>query len=241
MTMPVGGSEAGRQLMDIFERAEAEQRSNLLETESRDILGRYGLTLPKATFIASTKEVSQAMEGMSFPLAMKVVSPDIIHKSDAGGIKLDLKDEQEVEKAFEDIMANACKFTKRERVLGALVSQMAPDGQECIIGMIQTPQFGPVVMFGLGGVFVEILKDVSFRVAPLSRKDIDEMIKEIKGYPLLTGVRGEKPKDIDAIRNIIARLSDIAVEHTEIAEIDLNPVIVHETGASIVDSRIILK
>ncbi len=118
---------------------------------------------------------------------------------------------------------------------------MVEDGQECIIGMIRDPQFGPVIMFGLGGIFVEILKDVSFRVAPLSEEDIDEMIKEIKGYKVLTGIRGEKHKDIDAIRNILARLSDFAIDNPEVKETDLNPVIVHEKGASIVDSRMILK
>jgi len=117
---------------------------------------------------------------------------------------------------------------------------MAARGQECIIGMIRDRQFGPVIMFGLGGIFVEILKDVSFRVAPLAKEDIDEMVKEIKGYKILTGIRGQKPKDIEAIKDILAKLSEIAIDNPEIKEIDLNPVIVHEKGASIVDSRIIL-
>jgi acyl-CoA synthetase (NDP forming) len=225
----------------IFAKAWNEQRPNLLETESRDILERYGFPLPEAALICSVDEVSGAACKIPYPLAMKVVCPDIIHKSDAGGIKLDLKDEEEVQNAFEEIVANACKFTTRDRVLGALISPMVEDGQECIIGMIRDPQFGPVIMFGLGGIFVEILKDVSFRVAPLSEEDIDEMIKEIKGYKVLTGIRGEKHKDIDAIRNILARLSDFAIDNPEVKETDLNPVIVHEKGASIVDSRMILK
>ena len=225
----------------IFAKAWNEKRPNLLETESRDILERYGFPLPEAALICSVDEVSGAACKIPYPLAMKVVCPDIIHKSDAGGIKLDLKDEEEVQNAFEEIVANACKFTTRDRVLGALISPMVEDGQECIIGMIRDPQFGPVIMFGLGGIFVEILKDVSFRVAPLSEEDIDEMIKEIKGYKVLTGIRGEKHKDIDAIRNILARLSDFAIDNPEVKETDLNPVIVHEKGASIVDSRMILK
>jgi acyl-CoA synthetase (NDP forming) len=177
---------------------------------------------------------------MGFPLAMKIVSPDIIHKSDAGGVKINLKGEAEVREAFNDIVMNAEKVTARDRMLGALISPMVPHGQECIIGMIRDNQFGPVIMFGLGGIFVEVLKDVSFRVAPLSYEDIDEMIEEIKGYKILTGIRGERPKDIDAVKEIIGKLSQIAVENPEINEIDLNPVIVHEKGASIVDSRIIL-
>ena len=117
---------------------------------------------------------------------------------------------------------------------------MAAKGQECIIGMINDRQFGAVIMFGLGGIFVEVLKDVSFRVAPLVEKDIDEMITEIKGYKILTGIRGEKPKDIEAIKDILAKLSKIVIDNPEIEEIDLNPVIVHEKGVSIVDSRIII-
>ena len=226
---------------EIFAKARHEQRANLLETESRDILKRYELPLPEAALIGSADEIGNAGGKFSYPLAMKVVSPDIIHKSDAGGIKLGLKNESGVRKAFKEIIANAGKFTTRDRVLGTLISPMVACGQECIIGMIRDPQFGPVIMFGLGGIFVEVLKDVSFRVAPLADRDIDEMIKEIKGYKVLTGVRGEKPKDIGAIKNILARLSDIAVDNPEIMEIDLNPVIVHDKGASIVDSRMILE
>jgi acyl-CoA synthetase (NDP forming) len=228
-------------VQEVFAKAIHEKRTNLLETESRYILQRYGLPLPQAALIHSVDEISEAALKIPYPLAMKVVCPDIIHKSDVGGIKLNLKGEAQVQKAFEEIMANACKVTTRDRVLGALISPMAAEGQECIIGMIQDPQFGPVIMFGLGGIFVEVLKDVSFRVAPLADEDIDEMIKEIKGYKVLTGRRGEKLKDIDAIRRILAKLSDMAIDNPEIQEIDLNPVIIHEKGASIVDSRMIIK
>jgi acetyltransferase len=224
----------------IFAKARRQNRTNLLETESRDILTRYELPLPAAALISDVQEIREAVGKIPYPLAMKVVCPDIIHKSDAGGIKLDLKNEAEVRQAFKEILANARKFTTGVRVLGTLVSPMAAAGQECIIGMIRDPQFGPVIMFGLGGIFVEVLKDVSFRVAPLTDHDIDVMIKEIKGYKVLTGARGDKPKDLAAIRNILARLSDIAVDNPEIMEIDLNPVIVHQKGASIVDSRMIL-
>ena len=171
---------------------------------------------------------------------MKIVSPEIIHKSEAGGIKLNLADEQEVDKAFRKLVKNAAKVTTQNRILGTLISPMAGTGQECIIGMIRDRQFGPVIMFGLGGIFVEVLKDISFRVAPLGQQDIDEMIKEIKGYRILTGIRGEGPKDIDALKDILGKLSDIAVGNPEIKEIDLNPVIVHEKGVSIVDSRVII-
>jgi len=225
---------------EIFKKLRQENRLNLLETESRALLTEYDVALPEAVLATTAQQARDAAAEMAYPVAMKVVSPDIIHKSDAGGIKLNLKDAAEVEKAFGDIMVNAERATTKERIVGTLVSPMAGPGQECIIGMIRDPQFGPVIMFGLGGIFVEVLKDVSFRVAPLAQEDIDEMITEIKGYKVLRGIRGEKPKDVDALKHIIAKLSRIAIDNPEIAEIDLNPVIVHEQGASIVDSRIIL-
>ncbi len=240
MAVPESQMKEHREVKEVFAKARRDKRANLLETESRYILERYELPLPEAALICSVDEISEATCKIPYPLAMKVVCPDIIHKSDAGGIKLGLKKE-EVQKAFEEILANACKLTTRDRVLGTLISPMVADGQECIIGMIRDPQFGPVIMFGLGGIFVEVLKDVSFRVAPLADEDIDEMIKEIKGYKVLTGIRGEKSKDIGAIRNILAKLSDIAIDNPEIKEIDLNPVIVREKGASIVDSRVIIE
>jgi acetyltransferase len=241
MQVPEPRMKERPEVKQIFAKAGREKRANLLETESRDILERYGLPLPEAELICSVDEISEAVLKIPYPLAMKVVCPDIIHKSDSGGIKLNLNGEEEVQKAFEEIMINACKVTARDRVLGTLISPMVAEGQECIIGMIRDPQFGPVIMFGLGGIFVEVLKDVAFRVAPLTNKDIDEMIREIKGYKVLTGIRGKKPKDIEAIRHILARLSDVAIDNPEIEEIDLNPVIIHEKGASIVDSRMILE
>ena len=240
MSIPSSEAKERPAVKAIFKKVLDENRSNLLETESRALLEEYGISLPEAILAHSPEEAIEAARKMSYPLAMKVISPDIIHKSDAGGIKLGIKDEKDMKKAFEEILNNACKVTTKERVLGTLVSPMAAKGQECIVGMIRDPQFGPVIMFGLGGIFVEVLKDVSFRVAPLAEEDIDEMIKEIKGYKILTGIRGEKPKDINAIKNILAKLSEIAINHTEIEEIDLNPVIVHEKGVSIVDSRVII-
>ena len=240
MTIPSSEAKERPAVKAIFKKALDENRSNLLETESRALLEEYGISLPEAILAHSPEEAIEAARKISYPLAMKVVSPDIIHKSDAGGINLDLKDEKDVENAFKEILNSAGKVTTKERVLGTLISPMAAKGQECIIGMIRDSQFGPVIMFGLGGIFVEVLKDVSFRVAPLAEEDIDEMIKEIKGYKILTGIRGEKAKDIEAIKSILAKLSEIAINHAEIEEIDLNPVIVHEKGVSIVDSRIII-
>ena len=225
----------------IFKKAKDENRGNLLETESRALLQEYGIFLPEAIFAGNSQEAIKAGKKIGYPLAMKVVSPDIIHKSDAGGIQLGLKDDKDLKRGFDEIVKNAMKVTTKERVLGTLISPMVPKGQECIIGMIKDRQFGPVIMFGLGGIFVEVLKDVSFRVAPIGEEDIDEMINGIKGYKILTGIRGEKPKDIGAIKDILSKLSQIAIDNPEIEEIDLNPVIVHEKGASIVDSRVIIR
>jgi len=225
---------------ELFRKVTAESRHNLLETESRELLSEYGVSLPDAVLAKTTAEAVEAADRLGYPLAMKIVCPDIIHKSDAGGIKLNLSNADEVKMAFEEIMKSAGKFASRERIVGALLSPMAASGQECIIGMIRDAQFGPVIMFGLGGIFVEVLKDVSFRVAPLADEDIDEMISEIKGYKILTGVRGENPKDVEAIKAVLATLSEIVIDNPEISEIDLNPVIVHEKSLSIVDSRVLI-
>ncbi len=238
--VPAGEPKERPHVKAIFKRVKDEGRANLLETESRDLLREYGMPLPNAGFAKNLSEVNEICAEIGFPIAMKVVSPDIIHKSDIGGVKLDLNNIEEAEKAFNEILSNAEKVTQRDRVLGVLISPMVRKGQECIIGMTRDPHFGPVIMFGLGGIFVEILKDVSFRVAPLAQEDIEEMVREIKGYKVLTGIRGERPKDIDSIKDILARLSQMVIDNPEIKEVDLNPVIVHEQGASIVDSRVII-
>jgi len=240
MHIPTGAAKDRPYVKKLFQKVREEKRHNLLETESRELLKEYHISLPEAELADSIEKAIEIGNAMRYPLAMKVVSPDIIHKSDAGGIKLGLNNREDIKTAFKEITTNAEKVVEKKNIIGTLISPMAKKGQECIIGMIRDAQFGPVIMFGLGGIFVEVLKDVSFRVTPLAAEDIDEMVKEIKGYKILTGIRGEKPKDIDAIKDILARLSEIAIDNPEIKEIDLNPVIVHEKGASIVDSRVII-
>ena len=241
MDIPTGEAQERVPVKKLFKKVRNDKRTNLLETESRELLQEYGISLPDAILALNPDEAIEEAKKIGYPLAMKVVSPDIIHKSDAGGIRLGLNSDRDVKNAFRDIFKNAEKVTAKEKILGTLISPMAAPGQECIIGMIRDAQFGPVIMFGLGGIFVEVLKDVSFRVAPLATEDIEEMIREIKGYKILTGVRGEKPKDIEAIKKILAGLSQIAIDNPEIQEVDLNPVIVHEKGASIVDSRVLIQ
>jgi len=240
MQLPERHPESRPPVKKIFKVAQTQNRNSLLEMESREILNRYGIAMPEARLARDGREAKIIAEELGCPVAMKVVCPDILHKSDVGCVKLRLAAHQ-VESAFEEILRNAKNVDQNSRVLGMLISPMAPPGQECIIGMIRDPQFGPVLMFGLGGIFVEILKDISFRIAPLSQEDVDEMMRETKGFKALMGIRGEKPKDIAVVKDILAKLSQIATDHPEIQEIDLNPTIVHEKGASIVDSRMIIR
>jgi acyl-CoA synthetase (NDP forming) len=221
----------------LLEAVKRDGRTNLLETEARELLALYGVPLPQAVLAKTADEAAAAAAKVGFPVALKIVSPEIIHKSDAGGIVLNLADEKAVREGFATVTANASRVSGR--ILGVLVAPMAPRGQECIIGMIRNPQFGAVLMFGLGGIFVEVLKDVSFRVAPPSDLDIEEMLREIKGYPLLAGIRGQQPKDTAIIKDVLGRVAQMAADHPEIREVDINPIIVHEQGASIVDARII--
>ena len=224
----------------VIEAVKRAGRKNLLETEARELLTHYGVSLPPATLAKTADDAAAAAAAVGFPIALKIVSPEIIHKSDAGGILLNLGDEAAVRDGFAKVVANASQVSSPEKVLGVLVAPMASKGQECIVGMIRNPQFGAVLMFGLGGIFVEVLKDVSFRVTPLSDLDIEEMIHEIKGYPLLHGVRGQKPKDTGILKDLLQRIAQMAADHPEIQEVDINPIIVHEQGASIVDTRIII-
>lgn len=215
-----------------------EGRNSLLETEARELLSLYGIALPPATLAKTTDEATVAAAAIGFPVALKIVSPEILHKSDAGGIMLNLADEKAVREGFAKVVANASRVSNK--VQGVLVAPMAAKGQECIIGMIRNPQFGAVLMFGLGGIFVEVLKDVSFRVSPPSDLDIEEMIREIRGYPLLAGIRGQQPKDTAILKEVLRRVAQMAADHPEIQEVDINPIIVHEKGASVVDARIII-
>jgi acetyltransferase len=215
-------------------------RSSLLETEARELLGCYGIALPPAVLAKTPAQASAAAEEFGYPVALKIVSPAIVHKSDIGGVVLNLKNAGAVEAAFEQILQKASASTSRDSIPGMLVTPMAGQGQECIIGMVRNPHFGPVLMFGLGGIFVEVLKDVAFRVVPPTRLDLSEMIREIRGFPLLAGIRGKSAKDVRILEDILARIARMAQEHPEIREIDINPVIAHEKGATIVDARVIL-
>jgi len=223
----------------IIQRAKEEKRS-LLETEAKKLLKEYNVPVPDFKLIQSEEEVTGLAKEMTFPVAMKIVSPEIIHKSDAGGVKLGIKDEKEARLAYQEIIRNIKKYNQEARVKGVIVYPMLPKEVEVIVGMINDPHFGPVAMFGLGGIFVEVLEDVSFRIIPLEEEDAEEMIREIKGYKILKGIRGEPPRDVPAIKEVLLKVSKLAMENPEIKEIDLNPIFVFEQGLQVIDARMML-
>ena len=223
----------------IIQKAKKEKRS-LLETEAKELLREYGIPVPDFKLIKSEEEIIGLAKEINFPIVMKIVSPDIIHKTDTGGVKINIKDEKEAKSAYQEIISKAKEYNKNAEISGVIAYAMVPQGTEIIIGMMKDPHFGPVIMFGLGGIFVEVLKDISFRILPIEERDAEEMIAEIKGYEILKGVRGEGPKDIKAIKNLLLKISQLALENPEISEIDLNPVFVFEKGLQVIDVRMIL-
>ncbi|WXG43172.1 MAG: acetate--CoA ligase family protein [Promethearchaeati archaeon SRVP18_Atabeyarchaeia-1] len=224
----------------IIHNALSDGRTFLLEPESKEVVGAYGMPVTKFKVAKSVEEAVKFSSEIGYPVVMKIVSPDVLHKSDAGAVKVNLKNGNEVRAAFAEISENVKRFKSNAKVVGYIVEQLAPPGNEVIVGMAKDPQFGPALMFGLGGIFVEVLKDVSFRIAPLTEYDAREMIQEIKGYPVLTGIRGQKPADVNSLVDIILKVSKLVTEHAEIEQLDLNPIFVYEKGARIVDARIIL-
>jgi acyl-CoA synthetase (NDP forming) len=223
----------------IIKIAKKENRS-LLETEAKELLKEYEIPVPDFRLIKSEDEIIGLAKEINFPTVMKIASPDIIHKTDAGGVKLNIKDEKEAKLAYQEIISKAKKYNKNAKISGTIVYSIVPQGTEIIIGMMKDPHFGPVAMFGLGGIFVEILKDISFRILPIEERDAREMITEIKGYEILKGTRGESPKDIKAIEEVLMKVSRLTTENPEISEIDLNPIFVFESGIQVIDARMIL-
>ena len=223
----------------IIEKAKKEKRP-LLETEAKELLKEYGIPVPDFKLIKSEDEIAGLAKEIFFPIVMKIVSPDIIHKTDAGGVKVGIKDEEDAIAAYQEIIFQAKKYNKKARISGVIAYTMVPQGTEIIIGMMKDPHFGPVAMFGLGGIFVEVLKDLSFRILPIEERDAGEMITGIKGYEILKGARGEAPKDIKAIKILLMKISQLSIENPQIKEIDLNPVFVFDKGLQVVDVRMIL-
>ena len=211
----------------------------LAEFDAKKILARYGMPVTREILAKSAKDASAAAQKIRYPVAMKIQSHDILHKTDAGGVLLDLKNAEDVAKGYEKIISNARKYDKSAKIQGVLVQEMVVGSHECIIGAKKDPQFGPVLMFGLGGIFVEVFKDVSFRIIPINRKDAKEMISEIKGYAILKGARGRKPVNFRALEDALLKVSAMVWKDKKLEELDINPLFVSPAGVKAADARMI--
>lgn len=224
---------------DIMKLAYDRNDKNLTEKEAYDLLRRYEIPMAEYRFATSSEEAMRHAEELGYPLVMKIVSPEIIHKSDVGGVKANLKNSDEVRLAYESMFTNCTKRVPNADIHGVILAKMV-SGIEIIAGVVKDPQLGCALMIGLGGIFVEIIKDVGFCILPASKKEIVEKLKKLKGYPLLTGVRGGNSVDLDSLSETLAKVAQLALENPEIAEMDMNPIFASETGAMVADARIIL-
>lgn len=224
----------------ITANARKQGRAALLEPEAKEICVAYGIPTPKFRVARSAAEAALLAEEVAYPTVLKIVSPDILHKTEVGGVIVGLNTRGQVTAAYGQILSNVKSHVPDARVEGVLVQSMAPAGVEVIVGGLRDKTFGPTVLFGLGGIFVEVLKDASFRVAPLSPQDTRQMIEEVRGYPLLKGIRGQPASDEEAIIRILQATSRLMLENSQIQQVDFNPVVVYAKGAAVVDARIIL-
>ncbi len=230
-------------ISEVIQRVRSEGRSVLTIDESMIIAEAAKIPMPRAAVARSREEAGRLADEVGYPLAMKIVSPDILHKTDIGGVVLGVKSRTEAEKTYELLIRRARTIMPRARILGVLVQRMAPRGKEVIVGAVRDPQFGPLIMFGLGGIYVDFLKDVSYRLCPLTKAEAARMIEETRTYVLLRGVRGELPSDINSIIDVILKVSQVMTQFEEIAEMEVNPLLVYESseGCLGVDVRIIIK
>ncbi|THB67081.1 MAG: CoA-binding protein [Desulfovibrio sp.] len=225
----------------IIDQAKAAGQTEIVEFQAQGVLQAYDLPQPKTILARTSDEAVKAAKDMGYPVVLKIASPQISHKSDVGGVKVNLRDEDAVRAAYLDITSRAARMRTEAFISGCLVQEMAPKGsREVIVGFKRDPQFGPLILFGLGGIYVEVLKDVSFRLAPLSISDAQEMVREIKSFPLLRGVRGDKPVNFQAIEDVLLVMSQFALDFPEVYEAEFNPVLVSETQALVADVRVIL-
>ena len=229
------------QTQKIINQAKKEGRKALLESEAKTICTEYSIPVTKFSLAKNEKQAASQADQIGYPIVLKIVSPDIIHKTEAGGVMVNLKNAAEVAAGYKKIIENAAKYKPDANIVGVLVQEMVPQSTEVIVGAVKDPQFGQTIMFGLGGIFVELLKDVNFRVAPITADDAKEMIMGLKAFPLLNGYRNTQPADIDALVAIICSTSRLIMDHPEIKELDLNPIMAYPKGAKTVDARIILE
>jgi acyl-CoA synthetase (NDP forming) len=228
--------------VDIVQRARKAGRTSLLENEARDLLACYGVQVPQTVLARNADDAANLVFALGEgPLALKIVSKDVLHKSDAGGVKLNVAGVDAIKRAIGDITASVKRHAPAAEIGGVLAAPMAGKGVEMIIGVTRDPQFGPVLMLGLGGVFVEVIRDVVFRALPVSEADVEEMLRDLRYKAMLEGTRGLPAVDKAALRELMLKVSALAGAHPEILEIDLNPVIAHAVGYTIADARMILE
>ena len=232
--------EAVRRVLD---GVRDEGRDSIGDTEAQVIMDAYGIPAPRSRVVETGDEAVAYAQEIGYPVVAKIASPDILHKSDVGGIMVGLRDDEQLREAVPTLLERAREHMPEATLWGVQIQEMVKDAREVIIGMNSDPQFGPLIMFGLGGIYVEVLRDVAFRVAPMDRHQARAMIEEIRTYELLTGVRGQQPSDIDATIDVILRISQLVTDFPEIAELDINPLLVREAGqgAKAVDMRLYLK
>lgn len=232
-----------KKVAEILSSIRKDGRRELMELESKRVLAAWGVPVNRTELARDLSEAVKVAREVHYPIVLKIASPDIIHKSEAKGVKVGLSSELELRQSFGELIDNARAYKPDAKILGVTIQEYLPPTREVIVGALQDPSFGATVMFGLGGVWVEVLEDVSFRLAPLSAEDAREMIQEIKGYSVLAGIRGTPSADVGALVDIIQKVGQLAHEFSEITEMDLNPIFVFDDGkgAVVADARIVLR
>ncbi len=214
-------------------------RRMLLPHEAYALLSNFNISVVPHKLVTNVMEAVEAAERMGYPVVLKVVSPDVVHKTDVGGVMLNIEGSAQLKRSYEDLLSNVRRNAPEARIFGILVEKMMPKSIEVMIGGMRDSTFGPIVAFGLGGIFVEALGDVAFAVAPINKCEAVKLVKKVRGYRVLSGLRG-RPLDVDSVVEIVVKVSKILVELPEIAELDLNPIFVYERGSTVIDARVIL-
>jgi len=226
---------------EVFEKVKKSRRNNLTEFESREVLGHYNIPLVRGEIIKTVEDAKNFVKKTGYPVVLKVLSPQIIHKTEVGGVILNIRNEKELFEAYHQIIKNVEKHVPKANIEGFFIQEMLSSDREVIVGGKYDPTFGQTIAFGLGGVFVEVFEDISFRVAPITQGDAIDMIKEIKAFKILKGYRGQKPVDFRALVDILLKASKMLEENPEIKELDINPVFTFPDRAVAVDARIIIE
>ncbi len=226
---------------EIIQKALKQGHSSLLLPEAQQVVSAHYIPTPKAFLAKNVEEAIKKGSEIGFPVVLKIVSPMILHKSDVGGVALNVNSPEELKEAYQKMIKEVSRNTPDEQIIGVSVEKMLPSSTEVIVGGIRDSQFGPSVMFGMGGIFAEVYEDVAFRVAPLDKIDALNLINGLKGSKILKGIRGNPPADMEALADILLNVSSLMIEHSSISQLDLNPVLVYPDSAYAVDYRIILK